>query len=328
MNNMTRIVWLDAGHGGTDPGAVGNGLQEKNIVLDLTNRIGNYLLANYHNVNVRYTRTTDNFVDLATRSRQANNAQADVFVSVHCNSFSDPSANGYEDYIFNGTVNTNTTRLQDVMHRHLSGFYTSRGLRNRGKKRANFAVLRETNMPAILTENLFMSNSEILNFNQSTFVQSVAETHTKGIAEYLGLTASGGGSGSSQGGDRHTVTQATPGYLTAADALNSVNPRTTVQPGTYYIFNTSQGMINVTHTQATPGSWINPNDSSSSVSYYPATNPVGGSIVNTLNSIGVDSSFTNRERIARANGISNYTGTEQQNIQLLNLLQQGKLIRP
>ena len=83
-------VFLDAGHGGKDPGALGNGLQEKDIALSVTLKVGN-ILAN-HGVTVGYSRTTDVFLELADRATRANNFGANVFVSVHCNAFSDISA--------------------------------------------------------------------------------------------------------------------------------------------------------------------------------------------------------------------------------------------
>jgi len=138
----------------------------------------------------------------------------------------------------------------------------------------------------------------------------------KGIAEYLGLSASGGSSGSSEGGYRYTVTQATPSYLTIADTLAGSNQRTTVSPGTYHVFNTSQGMINVTSKQGVAGSWINPNGSTVSVSYYPATQAGGTSLTDALKTINVDSSFTHRERIARANEIDKYQGSAAQYTQM------------
>ncbi len=104
-----------------------------------------------------------------------------------------------------------------------------------------------------------------------------------------------------------------PGYRTADDAKSS-----TVVPGDYYVFKESAGMVNATTKQETPESWINPGTNSA-----PANPPVKGdhktnSIVDYLKSIGLDSSMANRTKLAENYGISNYTGTADQNIQLLN----------
>lgn len=93
-------LYLDPGHGGTDSGAIGNGLQEKDLTLDIALRIRTLLLNNYENVDVNMSRETDVFVSLAERTNAANNWQADYFLSIHINSADSSSANGYEDYIY------------------------------------------------------------------------------------------------------------------------------------------------------------------------------------------------------------------------------------
>ena len=84
-------VVLDAGHGGTDPGNTGNGYLEKNIVLKVTKEVGK-LLANDKQIEVIYTRKDDTFIELHERGTIAHNAEADLFVSIHCDSFG-PNAN-------------------------------------------------------------------------------------------------------------------------------------------------------------------------------------------------------------------------------------------
>lgn len=262
---MTKLVWLDAGHGGRDPGAVGQGLQEKDIVLQLTNRIGAYLTANYNGVQARYSRTTDAFVTLAERVRLANNARADIFVSVHCNSAANAQANGFESFIFNGNVSNATQQLQTAIHNEVWDFYRNNSISsNRGMKRANLQVLRTTNMPAVLTENLFMPNPEILNFNREEFMQGVAIAHAEGIAQHLGLTKKSNNTNTAptspvpNNAEQYKVVTDIDGFTTAADAKANRNRRTTVRTGTYYVFNRSNGMINVSTSRTQPGSWINP----------------------------------------------------------------------
>lgn len=99
------VVVLDAGHGGKDPGALGKRSQEKDIVLDIVLRTGKYLNENYSDVKVIYTRSTDIFVELDRRTKIANDAKADLFVSVHCNANESKTPHGTEVYVM-GTEKT------------------------------------------------------------------------------------------------------------------------------------------------------------------------------------------------------------------------------
>ena len=180
-------VFLDAGHGGKDPGALGNGLQEKDIALSVTLKVGN-ILAN-HGVTVGYSRTTDVFLELADRATRANNFGANVFVSVHCNAFSDISAKGVETYSYPGST-TGANLSKSIQNSIIaSGAYTV----NRGTKTADFAVLRLTNMPAALVELAFITNAQdadILRNRQNDLAVAVS----KGILNYLGIPYQVGGS--------------------------------------------------------------------------------------------------------------------------------------
>lgn len=173
-------VWLDAGHGGNDPGAIGNGIKEKDITLSITKKVGNELKR--HNIKVGYTRTIDKTVELNKRGQLANNFNADVFVSIHTNAFSDGSAKGVETYSFPGS--SNGTKLAQYIHDEIikAKLYT----KNRGTKTANFAVLRQTKMPAALVETAFITNKEdvqLLKNKQDEFAIAI----TKGILKYLGI---------------------------------------------------------------------------------------------------------------------------------------------
>lgn len=92
-------LYLDPGHGGSDPGATGNGLKEKDIALDIALRIRNIILNEYENVQVRMSRSSDKTVSLSQRTNDANNWNADFFLSIHCNA-ANGSARGYEDFIY------------------------------------------------------------------------------------------------------------------------------------------------------------------------------------------------------------------------------------
>src|SRR5690625_6628775 len=85
MIKMSKIVVIDPGHGGHDPGAVANGLREKDLTLDISKRTKRYLERNYKGVKVYLTRTNDKYLTLAQRANYANRKNADLFVSMHIN---------------------------------------------------------------------------------------------------------------------------------------------------------------------------------------------------------------------------------------------------
>ncbi|WP_026579201.1 N-acetylmuramoyl-L-alanine amidase [Bacillus sp. SB47] len=187
-----KKVWLDAGHGGTDPGASGYGLQEKDVVLKIVKHAKSYLEANYKNVQVKLTRSTDVYYGLSKRASMANQWGADLFVSVHANA-GNGKGTGFETFRYNGTGG-NTLKFQECLHKEiLSTMKTYGQISDRGLKQANYAVLRETRMPAVLTENLFIDRKEDADrLKDSGFLKAVGEAHARGIAKYLGL--SGGSS--------------------------------------------------------------------------------------------------------------------------------------
>ncbi|MBW4860673.1 MAG: N-acetylmuramoyl-L-alanine amidase, partial [Clostridiaceae bacterium] len=173
-----KKVMLDPGHGGKDPGAQGNGLNEKDIVLSIALKTGEILKK--HNIDVKYSRTTDVFVELADRASMANNANSDVFVSFHCNSFTDGSAKGTETYHYPGS--TEGAKLAKAIQDSIikNGVYN----RDRGVKEEDFAVLRLTKMPAALVETAFIKNSQdanILKNRQDEMAKAIA----MGILDYL-----------------------------------------------------------------------------------------------------------------------------------------------
>lgn len=179
-------IYLDAGHGGIDSGAVGNELKEKNIVLDLALRIEN-ILKEYKDVEVAHTRATDIFFTLDQRTDRANQWDADVFISFHTNSAYDKTAKGFETYIYNGFVGESTVAFQNVLHQEIVK-EIGKDIIDRGKKRANFHVLRESNMKAILCENLFVSNSgDAALLKQLSFLDRIAQAYVTGLEKFYGL---------------------------------------------------------------------------------------------------------------------------------------------
>jgi N-acetylmuramoyl-L-alanine amidase len=186
IQRMVKI-YLDAGHGGKDPGAIGNGLQEKDVVLDISKRIEQKLQA-YKNVEIMQTRTDDIFLSLDERTIKANTWGADCFLSIHINSNTNITARGFETYIYNGSISPATVAYQNVIHEEALKKIGKMISSDRGKKKANFAVLRESNMKACLSENLFISNSSDANLlKQDSFLDMLSQGYVNGLEKFFGL---------------------------------------------------------------------------------------------------------------------------------------------
>src|SRR5690606_17547663 len=178
---MAKKVFLDPGHGGSDPGAVANGLREKDLTLAIAKATEKYL-KNYEGVSIKLSRTGDTKPSLSARAKAANDWGADYFVSIHINS---GGGTGFESYIFNGTVSSKTKEYQKKVHQTI---VAGTGWTDRGMKRANFAVLRETKMPAILTENGFIDRKEdAAKLKMLKFIDILYKLHAEFIAKALGI---------------------------------------------------------------------------------------------------------------------------------------------
>ncbi|MGN7243311.1 N-acetylmuramoyl-L-alanine amidase [Bacillus paralicheniformis] len=185
-----KKVWLDAGHGGKDSGAAANGMKEKDLVLKMVKYAKSYLESHYKGVQVKLTRSTDVFYELSERADMANKWGADVFVSFHINA---GGGTGFETFRYPGTAG-DTLKLQECLHTAVLTTMKAYGqIADRGLKQKDLAVVRETHMPAVLTENLFIDRKEDADrLKDSGFLKAVGEAHARGIAKYLGL--SGGSS--------------------------------------------------------------------------------------------------------------------------------------
>jgi N-acetylmuramoyl-L-alanine amidase len=227
--SLTRVLGLkigkiviDPGHGGHDTGTIGpNGLEEKDLVLDVSRRLGK-LLQTRLGAEVIYTRKDDTFIPLETRTAIANEEGADLFVSVHANSSHDPDARGVETYYLNFTSSPDALEvaarenavseksiheLQDLVKKialrekidesqefagdvqsslHSGLAAKNPGERDRGVKKAPFIVLIGANMPSILAEISFVSNpGDERRLETSDYRQKIAESLYRGIAKYV-----------------------------------------------------------------------------------------------------------------------------------------------
>lgn len=177
-------VCLDAGHGGTDPGATSGKLYEKDINLKVVKAMEEYLKPY---VDIVLTRDTDKTVSLEERVNIANTTKVDLFFSVHCNSAANTAAKGWECYIVGkgGNAEKLAKRVEANVFTD-----TTLGLKNRGIKTANFYVLKETDAPAVLVENAFISNTDDrTKFLKSDFILNYfAMSYSKAILERLGIS--------------------------------------------------------------------------------------------------------------------------------------------
>jgi N-acetylmuramoyl-L-alanine amidase len=176
-------VYIDPGHGGTDSGAVGNGLQEKAITLDLALRLNHILVVTY-GFQTRLSRTSDTTRSLASRTSDANAWGANIYVSIHINS---GGGTGFESYRYPSAGST-TVRLHNLLHsRVISAMRTVASVTDRGQKTANFHVLRETAMSAVLTENLFIDRAaDAALLKRDDFRHATAVGHAHGVAAFFG----------------------------------------------------------------------------------------------------------------------------------------------
>ena len=175
-------IFIDPGHGGTDSGAVGNGLQEKNITLQIATSLRDILLNEYEDVSVMLSRTSDQTVSLSERTDTANNWGADYYLSIHINS---GGGTGFESYIYPG-VGAPTTTYQNIIHQEVLKIVD---FTDRGEKTADFFVLRNSKMPAMLTENGFIDNAnDAAKLKNTSFLTRIARGHANGLARAFNLT--------------------------------------------------------------------------------------------------------------------------------------------
>jgi N-acetylmuramoyl-L-alanine amidase len=176
-------VVVDAGHGGWDPGAVGvNGLTEKEINLQVAKALRNCLVE-YGGAIVEMTRIEDRYVSLASRVKKANLSGADRFISIHHNGSVNPNHNGTAVY----SAKNGSWQSHDLRNKVQKRLRQMTGLRDLGANTANFYVLRNTTMPAILTEASFITNpKEEQRLRDPGYLWREAFYIYKGLVDHMG----------------------------------------------------------------------------------------------------------------------------------------------
>ncbi|HXP46098.1 MAG TPA: N-acetylmuramoyl-L-alanine amidase [Terriglobales bacterium] len=213
LNRHPKIV-IDPGHGGAEDGAIGHsGLKEKDLTLEIAKRLGG-LLSNRLGAEVIYTRTSDLTVALDARAAIANQAGADLFISIHANSSDDTAARGVETYYVANSPSSAAVSLAgrenaaktgalkpvaeerklseshklavDVQQALYHAFGGEKGVLNRGVKQAPFVVLLDADMPSILAEVAFVTSpTDEHKLSTAEGQEAVADALCRGIARYL-----------------------------------------------------------------------------------------------------------------------------------------------
>lgn len=175
------LIFLDPGHGGKDQGTANKEFryEEKSLALSFAISVQNHLKRLGYRVVL--TRSTDVYVPLSKRTALANQAKADVFVSLHCNYSANSEAFGTEIYFYSDKNNAFRTQVSEQLGKIILASMQRHGsLKNRTVKPGNFAVIRETKMPAVLIETGFLSNPR----ERACLLDTRYRMHlSKGIAE-------------------------------------------------------------------------------------------------------------------------------------------------
>ena len=246
-----KVVFLSAGHGGTDPGAVAYGMKEKDINLRIMLSCRDEL--ERHGLKVICSRIKDENDPVNSEVKEANASKANIAVSFHTNG---GKGDGSETYYY--SKSEEGKKLAELCEKHTKAI----GQNSRGVKSGNHLhFISGTNMVAVLCECAFIDNDKDNNIIDTAAEQKkFGVSYAKAILEYFGIKYK-------------AVTTSTK-------------------------------------------------------KYFARYNGTSGSIVSALNSLKITSTFAYRTKIAKANGIKDYSGTSSQNTKLLNRLKQGKLIKP
>lgn len=188
-NVKNKIITIDPGHGGSDSGAVGpNGYTEKEGAFAISQKVASIL--NQSGAKVIMTRDSDVDVygpnasarnELQARVDVGNNANSDIFVSIHCNAFVNPAANGTQTFYY-GSSYQGQRLAQSIQEKMIE----ANGLRDRGISTCNFYVVKHSYMPAVLIETAFITNyDEEALLSDDEWQTTMAKAIAEGINEYF-----------------------------------------------------------------------------------------------------------------------------------------------
>lgn len=317
-------VFLGVGHGGKDPGAVGY-IKEADVNLQMALACKEYLEAN--GVQVQMSRTRDENDDLNEEIRECNAFNPDLAVDVHNNA---GGGDGFEAY-YHHLGGRSKILAQNIEAEVKAIGQNSRGCKTRLNSSGTadyYGFIRNTKASAVICEGVFVDNkADAAQADTLEEQRAFGIAYAKGILKTLGIEANN--NQPVQNENVVTVQNVAPGDKlnirtgpgTKFDVVGSVDNGTpfnllSVENGCWG--KTPQGYINLRYTDYK-------GNLSSNDEYYPACNSKCNSLVDALNSIGVDSSFSNRKAISQKNNVHNYSGTAQQNNQLLTKLKAGRL---
>lgn len=287
---------LQSAHGGSDPGAVYNGRQEKDDTLDLTLAVGDILKKN--GVDVFYTRTTDEYETPFKKATDANNSGADLFISIHRNSSETPNQySGVESLVFNDTG------LKAEVARNINNQLEDVGFKNLGVDvRKNLVVLKRTKMPAVLIEAGFINNDKD-NYLFDQEFDKIANAIADGILE--SIPASERGSGQSSNNNQRN-----------GSTSGSMTPRSTT--GAMAGSTTTGSMMGSMTTSSMTGAASMSDSATTSMSMENAENVADISPVNTsmeaanstpVSSFPDDFNYSSKSTYTNNSGYSSNTGS-------------------
>lgn len=315
-------VFLGVGHGGNDPGAVGY-IKEADVNLNMALACRDYLEAN--GVEVGMSRTTDENDALNEEIRECNAFNPDLAIDIHNNA---GGGDGFEVfYSVNGGVGK--TLAENIEKEILAIKQNSRGCKTKLNSKGNadyYGFIRNTNAPAVIVEGVFVDNAtDAAQADTLEEQKAFGVAYAKGILKTLGI-------------EENTSNNIELKYKVGDKVKVSSYYASSTDPIEKAVIKNAQGTITRVLTNGCHNpyllndgaiGWCNDGDIRGYVEdesiYYPACNKKYTSIVSALKSIKVDSSFSNRKKIAQKNNIKDYSGTATQNNQLLAKLKAGKL---
>ena len=323
-------IGLDAGHGLKTSGKqTPDGIKEWSLNDKVRDKVVSYLKP--YNLEIINCDNDEGNIDegLTARRNMYVNAKVDVFVSIHHNAYNGSWNNVTGVEVYTDKNNTaNDTKLANAIYKNLP---TYTGLKGRGIKKANFTIINQNKIPAVLVEGGFMDSkldypvitSEL---GQDGYARAVAE----GIIEYLGLTKQ-------TNTNTNTNANTSLTYKVGDKVKVSSYYASSTDPVEKAIHKVAEGAITKVLTNGARNpyllengniGWCNNGDireKLNTIEYYPRCGQGFVSIVSALKSIGVDSSYANRKKIAQKNYINDYTGKAYENNKLLEKLKIGRL---